>query len=62
MESFMTAREAEREAMAIIEKYGHDQEESHRAMDELMLKILRQHGYEALCKLIEFEEMHKWYA
>ena len=57
MESFMTAREAEREAMAIIEKYGHDQEESHRAMDELMLKILRQHGYEALCKL--FENMAK---
>lgn len=60
MESFMTAREAEREAKAIIEKYGHDPEESHRAMDELMLKILRQHGYETICKL--FEEMHKWYA
>lgn len=60
METYMTVSEAEREALAIIEKYGHDQEESHRAMDELMVQILRQHGYEALCKL--FENMAKWYA
>ena len=60
MESFMTAREAEQEALAIIEWYASDTEERHRVMDELMLKILRQHGYEALCKL--FEQMYKWYA
>lgn len=60
MESFMTAREAEREALAIIERYDDDVELRHEAMDDLMVQILRQHGYEAICKL--FEEMHKWYA
>lgn len=60
MESFLTAREAEREALAIIERYGSDAEARHKAMDDLMVQILRQHGYEALCKL--FESIEKWYA
>ena len=60
MESFLTAREAEREALAIIERYGSDVEVRHKAMDDLMVQILRQHGYEALCKL--FESIEKWYA
>lgn len=60
MESFMTAREAEREAMAIIERYGSDIETRHKAMDDLFVQILRQHGYEALCKL--FESIEKRYA
>ncbi len=60
MESFMTARETEREALAIIAKYPNDPEARHQAMDDLMVQILRQHGYEALCKL--FESIEKWYA
>lgn len=60
MKTFLTAREAEREALAIIERHGSDVEARHKAMDDLFVQILRQHGYEALCKL--FESIEKKYS
>ena len=44
-----------------VDDYGNnDQEEQHTMADELMLRILRQHGYGDAADI--FDKMDKWYS
>ena len=60
MTNFMTPKEFEDEMNSIARNENNDMETTHRAMDELMIGILRQHGYDAGCDI--FEETEKWYS
>ena len=59
MNGYMTASEFEKEMRAIQERSKNDPEGMHAAMDELMVTVLRQHGFDAGCDI--FEWVNKWY-
>jgi hypothetical protein len=55
MSGYMTASEFEKEMAQIKTRYEGDHEGMHRAMDELMVTVLRQHGFDAGCDIFEKE-------
>lgn len=59
MNGFIFASEFEKEMLAIRKRYENDPEAMHRAMDNLMITVLRQHGFDAGCDI--FESADKWY-
>lgn len=59
MEGFMTASEFAIEMQKIRERRDGDPERMHCEMDDLMIRVLRQHGYDAGCDV--FMNSDKWY-
>jgi hypothetical protein len=59
-EKKMTPAEFKRKMLEIADTVEVDQEQAHCEGDDLMIEVLRQHGYGEGCRV--FNKMEKWYA